>query len=75
LFKVYIKRKMSLFSILKIKIKSWVPNDPSYNNQWGFPKIGAPNAWEMGFRGSPNLITSVHDGGIRYTHDDLKNNM
>lgn len=54
-----------------------VPNDPhtrdakrSYNIQL----INAPAAWNLQ-HGAPNIIVAVVDTGIRYTHEDLLDNM
>ena len=41
---------------------------------WGVTKIGAPSAWAAGLRGQ-NVLVAILDSGVRYTHDDLRNNM
>lgn len=61
-------------------------NDPMLTDQWHyqnkglFPKsiagadINLFKAWEMEV-GKPNVIVSVVDGGVDYTHEDLKESM
>jgi subtilisin family serine protease len=51
-----------------------VPNDPRFNEQWAFGKIGATNAWAL-TTGSSNVVVAVLDTGVRYTHEDLSANM
>jgi thermitase len=50
---------------------AYVPNDPDYGKQWGYPKINAPAAWDT-TRGSSNVKVAVLDSGIDYNHADLK---
>lgn len=65
------------------------PNDNNYNVQWGLNNTGqaiagsngvagvdiaAEKAWEIE-KGNPNVIVSIHDGGIQYNHPDLAANM
>jgi gliding motility-associated-like protein len=61
------------------------PNDPSYNRQWHYENTGQsggtagidirlPQAWEK-TKGDPKVIVAVVDGGVDYTHEDLKDNM
>ena len=60
-------------------------NDPRYNEQWHYNNTGQtggtidadidlPEAW-MIETGNPDVIVSVHDGGIDYTHNDVSGNM
>ncbi|MGC4089620.1 MAG: S8 family serine peptidase [Polyangiaceae bacterium] len=49
-----------------------VPNDPRYAEQWQWPKVQAPQAWDSA-NGSPNVIVAVIDSGIDVTHPDLVN--
>ncbi|HKQ37342.1 MAG TPA: S8 family serine peptidase, partial [Verrucomicrobiae bacterium] len=51
-----------------------IPNDPRFNEQWAFSKVGATNAWAL-TSGSSNVVVAVLDTGIRYTHEDLAANM
>ena len=46
-----------------------VPNDTSYDDQWGLPKIAAPAAWDI-TTGS-NITVAVVDTGIYLSHEDF----
>lgn len=50
------------------------PNDPSYSQQWAYPKIAAPKAWDQ-TTGSSSVVVGIIDTGIRTTHTDLVNNL
>lgn len=62
-------------------------NDPMLGDQWHYYNDGSmPRSvagadinvlpmWERGFVGSSEVIVSVVDGGIDYTHEDLADNM
>ena len=39
------------------------PNDPQYPQQWGFPKIGAPAAWDR-LTEARNVVVAVIDTGV-----------
>lgn len=47
-----------------------VPNDPDYANQWGLPKIFAPQAWNV-THGSASTLIAITDTGIDGSHPDL----
>jgi len=47
-----------------------VPNDPSWNLQWGPQKIEADWAWNTTI-GSNDILVAVVDTGVDYTHPDL----
>lgn len=49
---------------------SWVPNDTHYGKQWGYPKIKAPEAWDI-TQGSSTVQVAVIDSGIDNYHTDL----
>lgn len=53
---------------------SVIPNDPSYGQLWGMPKINAEQAWEMEM-GSREVVVGVIDTGFDYTHPDLRDNI
>ena len=59
---------------LRVADTNNVPNDPRFNEQWAFGKIGASNAWALS-TGTSNVVVAVLDTGIRYTHEDLAPNM
>lgn len=46
------------------------PNDPGFAQQWGFPRISAPTAWDV-TQGSSATVIAVVDTGVQRTHPDL----
>jgi subtilisin family serine protease len=50
------------------------PNDSRYSDQWAWPKIDAPKAWDV-LTDSPNVVVAVIDTGVDYKHPELKANM
>src|SRR5918994_1879665 len=46
-----------------------IPNDPQFPQQWGLPRIRAPQAWDT-TAGEETLI-AVLDSGIQATHPDI----
>ncbi len=50
------------------------PNDPQYGSQYGWPKISAPQAWDI-TTGSSNVVVGVVDQGIDINHSDLLANI
>ncbi len=50
------------------------PNDPQYPQQWGFPKIGAPAAWDR-LTDARNVVVAVIDTGVSLNHPDLISNL
>src|SRR6185503_2147614 len=64
-----------------------LPNDPNVTNgaQWHLHNIGqsggvvdadidAPEAWDIA-NSAPNIVVAVLDTGVRYTHEDLAENI
>jgi thermitase len=47
-----------------------VPNDPSFNLQWGMAKVQAPDAWGV-THGSASVPVAVLDTGVQASHPDL----
>src|SRR2546425_7079300 len=50
------------------------PNDPQYGSQYGWPKISAPQAWDV-TTGSSNVVVGLIDQGIDINHSDLQPNI
>ena len=61
------------------------PNDPEFAKQWGLHNAGgdactsradisAEEGWKTRNE-APNVIVAVIDTGVRYTHEDIKDNM
>ncbi|MCK5086362.1 MAG: S8 family serine peptidase, partial [Melioribacteraceae bacterium] len=50
------------------------PNDPRYSDQFQFPQIKAPEAWDIKF-GSSDIIIGVIDSGVDWDHEDLAVNI
>ena len=50
------------------------PDDARYGELWGMERIRAPEAWSISTE-SPEVVVAVIDTGIRYTHQDLRDNM
>ncbi len=50
-------------------------NDGSITNSVAGADIGLFEGWKTLGYGDPSVIVSVHDGGVEYTHEDLRNNM
>jgi thermitase len=48
------------------------PTDRYYTKQWQFPKIKAPDAWDL-TKGSNTAPIAILDTGISRTHPDLEN--
>ena len=46
-----------------------VPNDPRYNDQWHYPAINLPKAWDVTV-GSEDVVVAVVDSGILFDLDD-----
>lgn len=72
--------------IKPVKTASFSVNDPYFSKQWHYNNtkqyasfvtgadINLDEAWEY-CRGSKDVIVAVIDAGIRYTHEDLADNM
>ena len=55
----------------------YVPNDPGANppaapGQYYLKAIKAYEAWDL-YKGDPNIVIGLTDGGARLTHEDLRN--
>jgi len=57
-----------------VHICETTPNDPSFGDLWGMPKISAPAAWDL-HRGNGNTVVGVIDTGVDHAHEDLAANM
>ena len=47
-----------------------VPNDPSFNSQWGMNPIQAPAAWDSTV-GKPEIKIAILDTGVDQNHEDI----
>ena len=69
------KKREKNRSISKLKETKWLPNDPFFVQQsWHYNIIQLQQAWEIHNIGD-NVIVSVHDGGIQFSHPDLFDNI
>ncbi len=59
--------------VIKTNQTATTPNDPSYSQLWGMPKIAAPAAWRLA-TGSASTVVAVVDTGFDYNHQDLAAN-
>jgi serine protease len=50
---------------------SFTPNDPRYDEQYGFPQIDAPTAWDTTL-GDDSVRVAVVDSGMMDDHEDLQ---
>src|SRR5206468_10218223 len=50
------------------------PDDPMYPQQWAWPKVHAPEAWDI-TTGSRQVVVTDIDTGLDYNHEDLKANV
>lgn len=66
--RVVLAEAESLFTI------SQVPTGADFSKLWGAQQIKAPQAWDV-TTGTRQVIVSVMDTGINYTHPDLYNNI
>lgn len=50
------------------------PNDPLYGNQWHYPSINLPQAWDIstGDNAADPVIVAVVDTGVLLAHPDLQ---
>ncbi|MCD4819853.1 MAG: S8 family serine peptidase [Candidatus Cloacimonetes bacterium] len=53
---------------------SFIPNDPSFSDQWHLPQINCPEAWDY-TTGGDEIIIGIVDAGIYWTHPDLRDNI
>ncbi|MFH1862034.1 MAG: S8 family serine peptidase [bacterium] len=51
-----------------------VPGDPLYAEQWFYPVMQAPSAWDV-TRGSSSVVVAVVDNGTDWDHPDLAANI
>ncbi|MEQ8768639.1 MAG: S8 family peptidase [Planctomycetota bacterium] len=53
-----------------IRRTTFVPNDPQYNQQYGFQRINAEAAWDVTL-GNAQVVVAVIDTGLDQDHPDL----
>ncbi|MCO6476103.1 MAG: S8 family serine peptidase [Phaeodactylibacter sp.] len=55
------------------------PNDPDFVNQWGFPRIGLMDVWDISTGGltanGDTIVVAVLDSGCDLGHPDLQGNI
>lgn len=51
-----------------------VPNDPYYRQQWHYPHIGLPRAWDI-TKGNDDIVVAVIDSGVATDHPDLRDRL
>jgi subtilisin family serine protease len=61
-----------------IVLRESIPNDPYYSQQWAPAIMNLPQAWEEFTTGGvtatgDTIVVAVIDGGMDWTHEDLKN--
>ena len=61
---------VSMAEPVLLRESSVVPNDPSFGQQWGLPKIRCPEAWDR-TTGSANIVVAVVDSGVDLDHPEL----
>lgn len=52
----------------------FVPGDPYYPDQWVFPVMQAPAAWDL-TKGDPSVVVAIVDNGTDWDHPDLDENI
>jgi len=52
----------------------YIPNDPSYNEQWAHQNMRSEQAWDIE-RGDPGVVIAIVDSGVDYNHEDLATNI
>jgi subtilisin family serine protease len=73
-------KKLKKYSNVKYACLNYIrracltPNDPGYSNQWAWPKIDAPSAWDI-TTGDNTITVGVLDSGIDLDHPDLQDNI
>lgn len=50
---------------------SFIPNDPSFKDQYALKMVHAQDAWDV-TKGSKDVMIAIVDTGVDYTHPDLK---
>jgi len=57
--------------VFTLQTEPLFPDDPLYGDQWGYPMIEMPLAWNI-VKGSPTVVVAVVDSGARLDHPDLQ---
>jgi len=65
--------KIDFVEVDAIVAPSFVPNDPSYPNEWHLPKINSPTAWDR--TTGTGVTIAILDSGVDPTHPDLAPNL
>ncbi len=63
----------------QVEYRSTTPDDPEYVRQWGLPRIGAPEVWDITTGGitarGDEIVIAVLDDGFDANHRDLIQNI
>jgi subtilisin-like proprotein convertase family protein/subtilisin family serine protease len=55
-------------------VKDFIPNDPSYPDQYHHPLMQNENAWDITL-GDANIVIGITDDGVELAHEDLTANI
>ncbi len=61
-----------LLLVLSLPAAAITPNDPLFDQQWGFTSVGLPGAWNYSFGGSAGVKVAVIDDGLNYGISDFQ---
>ncbi len=57
-----------------VYLTEYIPNDPSYSNQYSLIKINAAAAWDVS-KGDTSIVIGIIDTGVDWDHPDLSANI
>lgn len=62
--------RVEMATVDEILAPRLVPDDPRYTDQWHYPMIGLPEAWDI-TTGSEEIALAVIDSGVQPDHPDF----